>query len=59
MGMMCHNGDDVELFSNGEGRNGRVLSLLYSFCKILYWRLVVLGISNKIMINNLYTSFNS
>ena len=25
----------------------------------LYWRLIVLGSSNKIMIKNLYTSFNS
>ena len=32
MGMMCHNGDDVELFSNGEGRNGRILRLLNSCC---------------------------
>ena len=27
-----HNGDVVDLFTNGEGRHGRVLLLLYSCC---------------------------
>ena len=52
-------GDVVDLFTNGEGRHGRVLSLLDNCYGNSFWRLILFGSSNKIMINNLYTSFNS